>query len=120
MIKKILTLVTLFIGVVSFSQSSHDDRLLKKYGQETLDQMALDTPEEYSILNNALQRGIFIGDIPTEKGKDIQFDGELSVDLSKKHDFISLGIELKENEYQYFKITGTNKLVGVLPKSLLK
>jgi len=120
MIKKMLAVITLFIGFASFSQSNHDDRLLKKYGQETLDQMALDTPEEYSILNNALQRGIFIGDIPTEKGKDIQFDGELSVDLSKKHDFISLGIELKENEYQYFKITGTNKLVGVLPKSLLK
>ena len=120
MIKHILTVLNLVIGLTAFTQSNHDDRLIKKYGQETLDQMAAKNPAEYSILTNALKRAIFIGDIPTEKGKDIQFDGELTIDPSKKHDFISLGIELKENEYQYFKITGTNKLVGVLPKSLLK
>lgn len=120
MIKKMLVFVALFIGVASFSQSNHDDRLIKKYGRETLDQMATKNPTEYTVLTNALERAIFIGDIPTEKGKDIQFDGELTIDPSKKHDFISLGIELKENNYQYFKISGTNKLVGVLPKSLLK
>lgn len=118
--KKILTVLTLFIGAASFSQSNHDERLLNKYSVEVLDKMKIDNPEEYSVLSNALERGIFIGDIPTEKGKDVKFDGELAIDPSKKHDFISLGIELKENEYQYFKITGTNKLVGVLPKSLLK
>jgi hypothetical protein len=120
MIKIILTTLTFFIGLSSFSQSNHDERLLAKYSIEVLNKMKTDSPEEYSILLNALERGIFIGDIPTEKGKDVKFDGELAIDPSKKHDFISLGIELKENEYQYFKITGTNKLVGVLPKSLLK
>lgn len=120
MIKKILTLLALFIGIASFSQTNHDDRLIKKYGQEILDEMVAKNPSEYSVLTNALERAVFIGDIPAEKGKDIQFDGELTIDPSKKHDFISLGIELKENNYQYFKISGTNKLVGVLPKSLLK
>lgn len=118
--KQILTVLILFIGLITFSQSTHDERLAEKYGKEKLEEMKTNNPEEYLVLVNALERGIFIGDIPTEKGKDIQFDGELSVDLAKKNDFISLGIQLKENDYQYFKITGTNKLVGVLPKSLLK
>lgn len=118
--KQILTILTLFIGLTSLSQSNHDERLAQKYGKEKVEEMKTNNPEEYSILSNALERGIFIGEIPTEKGKDIVFDGELTIDPTKKHDFISLGIELKENDYQYFKITGTNKLVGVLPKSLLK
>jgi len=120
MIKNILTVITLFVGLASFSQSNHDNRLVQKYGQEALDQLKVTNPEDYTVLVNALERGVFIGEIPAEKGKDVKFDGELAIDPSKKHDFISLGIELKDNDYQYFKITGTNMLVGVLPKSLLK
>jgi hypothetical protein len=120
MIKSLLIIAVFFVSSVGFSQSSHDTRLLEKYSEEQLTELKNSQPEEYKVLVNALERGIFIGEIPTQEGKDIQFDGELNVDLSIEHTFISLGIELKEREYQYFKITGTNMLVGVLPKRLLK
>lgn len=120
MIKSILIVAVLFITSIGFSQSSHDSRLLEKYSEEQLTELKNAHPEEYGVLVNALERGIFIGEIPNQKGKDVQFDGELDIDPSADHTFISLGIELKENNYQYFKITGTNMMVGVLPKSLLK
>ena len=118
--KSLLFAVTLLIASFSFSQSSHDVRLLEKYSEVELTEIKNSQPEEYQILVNALDKGIFIGEIPNQKGKDVQFDGELDIDPSEDHTFISLGIELKENNYQYYKITGTNMMVGVLPKSLLK
>lgn len=120
MMKSFLIIAIVSIASFSFSQSSHDSRLLEKYSAQELTELKKEQPEEYQILVNALERGIFIGEIPTQKGKDVQFDGELDIDPNEKHTFISLGIELKENTYQYFKITGKNKMVGVLPKSLLK
>lgn len=120
MMKSFLLIAIIFIASFGFSQSSHDNRLLEKYSEKELTELKTEQPEEYQILVNALERGIFIGEIPTQKGKDIQFDGELDIDPSAEHTFLSLGIKLKENNYQYFRITGTNKMVGVLPKSLLK
>lgn len=120
MIKSFLLIAAFFVAGISFSQSSHDSRLLEKYSDEELTELKNSEPEEYTILVNALERGIFIGEIPTQKGKDIQFDGELDCDPEGEHTFVSLGIELKEREYQYFKISGTNMMVGVLPKRLLK
>ena len=118
--KSFLFIAIIMVATFSFSQSNHDSRLLEKYQEAELTELNSVQPEEYQILVNALERGIFIGKIPTQKGKDVQFDGELDVDPEGAHTFISLGIELKENNYQYFKITGTNMMVGVLPKSLLK
>ena len=104
MIKSLLFFTALFIAGISFSQSTHDSRLLEKYSEEQLTELKVESPEEYQVLVNALERGIFIGEIPAQKGKDVQFDGELDVDPEGEHTFISLGIELKDNEYQYFKI----------------
>lgn len=118
MIKKLVFLAVFFAANFAFSQSSHDSRLLEKYSEQELTELKNSEPAEYKTLVNALEKGIFIGEIPTEK--DIQFDGELEIDPDKEHTFISLGIELREKHYQYYKITGTNMMVGVLPKSLLK
>ncbi len=118
--KKIFTLVLLlFIVTFGYSQN-HDSRLLQKYSVEELDELKSNSPEKYEFLNAAVDKAIFIGKIPQEKGKDIKFDGELDINTDEDHTFLSLGIVLKENEYQYFKITGTDQMVGVLPKSLIK
>lgn len=114
-------LLTLFLAVsFSYSQTTNSNILLERYSESELNELKEHQPEEYQILLNALERGVFIGDIPTQKGKEIEFDGTLEVDLTEDHTFISLGLQLKENNYQYYKIKGTNKLVGVLPKSLLE
>lgn len=118
--KKFILLFTLLLLVFTGFSQDHDSRLLEKYSQEELDEMKENNPDEYKFLNIALEKAIFIGPIPTEKGKDVKFDGELSLDPEGSHTFLSLGITLKENEYQYFKIEGTDQMVGVLPKSLIK
>lgn len=120
MMKLILVVVVVLITAFGYAQSDHDVRLLERYTESELTTLEESEPEAYAVLLNALEKGIFIGEIPTQKGKDVQFDGALDIDPEEEHTFISLGIELKENNYQYFKITGTNKMVGVLPKSLLK
>ncbi|MEX1190854.1 MAG: hypothetical protein WEA99_02690 [Brumimicrobium sp.] len=120
MVKITTIIAVIFFTTSVFSQSNHDQRLLEKYSEKELTELQTNDPSEYKVLNNALEKGVFIGEIPTQKGKDVQFNGELDIVPSKDHTFISLGIDLKENEYQYFKIKGTNQMVGVLPKSLLK
>ncbi len=115
------TALTLLFFLVSYSISfaQHHPDLLKRYSTEKLDELEASNPEEYKILNNALERGTFIGPIPEEKAKSITFDGELAIDPDADHNFITMGITLKENKYQYFQIKGTDQMVGVLPKSLL-
>ena len=118
--KKLLYLLALTFFISATYAQDHDPRLLEGYTQTELDKMKADQPEQYSFLLAALDKAIFIGPIPTQKGKDVKFDGELDIDPSEDHTFLSLGIELKENTYQYFKVTGTDQMVGVLPKSLIK
>lgn len=120
-IMKIFISLLVFITSTSlvFSQN-HDSRLLEGYTKIELDEMKASQPEEYDFLEKALDKAIFIGAIPQQKGKDIQFDGELDIDPNTEHTFLTLDIKLKENRYQYFKIKDTDQMVGVLPKSLIK
>ncbi|MGM0478379.1 MAG: hypothetical protein ACQERC_04075 [Bacteroidota bacterium] len=113
--------LTLLLFLVSYAHSygQHHPDLLKRYSEEELTEMKASDPQEYTILNNALEHGTFIGPIPEEKAKSITFDGELAINPGADHNFISLGVKLKENKYQYFRIKGTDQMVGVLPKSLL-
>lgn len=95
-----------------------DSRLLVKYNKSELKKMKSENPSEYQFQVNALDRGMFICDIPTEKGKDVVFDGELKLDLEKQHTYLSLGKEILDR-YQYFKIKGTNKMVVIQPRIFL-
>lgn len=118
---KVITLIYMLFAFASLSHSQeHDPRLLAHFEKTELSELKINQPEEYSFLNLALEKAIFIGPIPQEKAKDIIFDGEVDIDPNGNHTYLSLGIEIKENQYQYFKIKGTNQLVGVLPKSLIK
>jgi hypothetical protein len=119
MLKKFTTFCLLFIAVFSYSQENHDPRLLERYSSEELTAIQNNNSEEYEIIVHALKVGISIGDVPQEKGKDIVFDGEIDKDPNKEHTYISLGLELKNNTYQYYKFKGTNKMVIVRPKNLI-
>jgi hypothetical protein len=118
MIKIILTSI-LFISLsqVSFCQSI-DKRLLVKYTKQELKTMQLEKPAEYTFLVTALDKGMFIGEIPAEKEKSIVFDGELDINPKKNHTHLSLGKEITDN-YQYYRIKNTNQMVVILPKIFL-
>lgn len=119
MLKKITFCFLITITSFGYAQENHDTRLLERYSAEELTQLQNTNPEEYKILDHALEVGISIGDIQEGKGKEIVFDGEIDKDPSLNHTYISLGLELIDGKYQYYKFKGTNKMVIVRPKNLI-
>lgn len=117
--KKLSLAISLFFMIGSNLVAQEiDNRLLVKYKKSEIKKMMSENPSEYQFQINALNRGMFISDIPTEKGKDIVFDGEIKINLEKEHTYLSLGKEILDR-YQYFKIKGTNKMVVIQPRIFL-
>ncbi|PKR82180.1 hypothetical protein CW751_02285 [Brumimicrobium salinarum] len=118
MLKNFIVITLFSLASYSFAQTNHDARLLTRYTSEELTKIEESNPEEYAIINHALDVGISIGDFKEGEGKEIKFDGVLDKDPTKEHTYISLGIDLI-NRYQYFKFEGSNKIVVVRPKNLI-
>jgi hypothetical protein len=117
--KKLLLALSLVLVIgTNLEAQEIDSRLQLKYKKSEIKKMMTENPTEYQFELNALDRGMFISEIPTEKGKDIVFDGEIKLNLDKEHTYLSLGKEIIDR-YQYFKIKGTNKMVVIQPRIFL-
>jgi hypothetical protein len=117
--KKLLLAISLiFVIGTNLEAQEIDSRLLVKYKKSEIKKMMAKNPSEYQFQLNALNRGMFISEIPAEKGKDIVFDGEIKLNIEKEHTYLSLGKEIIDR-YQYFKIKGTNKMVVIQPRIFL-
>jgi hypothetical protein len=117
--KKLLLAISLiFVIGTNLEAQEIDSRLLVKYKRSEIKKMMAKNPSEYQFQLNALNRGMFISEIPAEKGKDIVFDGEIKLNIEKEHTYLSLGKEIIDR-YQYFKIKGTNKMVVIQPRIFL-
>ena len=117
--KKLLLALSLVLVIgTNLEAQEIDSRLQVKYKKSEIKKMMIENPTEYQFELNALNRGMFISEIPTEKGKDIVFDGEIKLNLDKEHTYLSLGKEIIDR-YQYFKIKGTNKMVVIQPRIFL-
>ncbi len=117
--KKLLLALSLVLVIgTNLEAQEIDSRLQVKYKKSEIKKMMTENPTAYQFELNALNRGMFISEIPTEKGKDIVFDGEIKLNLDKEHTYLSLGKEIIDR-YQYFKIKGTNKMVVIQPRIFL-
>lgn len=117
--KKLLLAISLIFMIgTNLEAQEIDSRLLVKYKKSEIKKMMAENPSEYQFELNALNRGMFISEIPSEKGKDIVFDGEIKLNLDKEHTYLSLGKTITDR-YQYFKIKGTNKMVVIQPRIFL-
>jgi|SRR5690554_1728338 len=114
MLRRIIVCLLIIPALMGRAQDAHDERLLERYSVEELNTMQSENPEEYAILDHALEVGISIGDI--QEGKEIVFDGVLDKDPNQAHTYISLGLELIDNKYQYYRFKDSNKMVIVRPK----
>jgi hypothetical protein len=114
MLKNTLLLLILASSFYGFSQEI-DKRLLARYSREEMLQLQKNDPAEYNFLINAVNKGVFISEIPTQKGKDIVFDGTLEIDPNGTYTFISLGKEIT-TRYQYYKIAGSTKMLTIQPR----
>jgi len=116
--KLLLAFSLIFVIGTNLEAQEIDSRLLVKYKKSEIKKMMTENPAEYQFQLNALNRGMFISEIPAEKGKDVVFDGEIKLNLEKEHTYLSLGKEIIDR-YQYFKIKGTNKMVVIQPRIFL-
>lgn len=108
----------LLMGTTSFAQT-YDSRLEPHYTKDQIQTMIREDVATYKFLVNCLNKAIFIADIPAEKANDIKFNGDLKIDIDKNHTFLSLGLEITE-EYQYYRIEGTTKMLVVLPRIFME
>lgn len=114
----ILTLLfTLFIGTGFAQQSNIDERLLVKFTQEELNSM---DAEELELYSYCIENAFEIMPFPAEKEGKSQFDGTLKIENIESLNFFDLDISLKENQYQYYKLEGTNNMLVIKPIFLIK
>ena len=104
---------SLLFSVISFSQDI-DKRLLEKYSEAELNEMIENSPNEYALLDYALDNAIYFATTSASKGQTLE-----TIDLpAEGATFIDLGIEIKDQN-QYFRINGEDKLLVVKSKWVL-
>ncbi len=119
-----LFLKSVFFGLLLALSSdifcqTYDTRLEPHYSREEIQKMIREDVARYKFLVNCLNKAIFIAEIPAEKADGIKFNGTLNIDPDQNHTFLSLGLAITE-EYQYYKIEGTNKMLVVMPLVFLE
>lgn len=103
-----------FSGAV-FSQEI-DERLLKSYTLEEVQNLINSDEEKYQILVSAIGRATEIVDFP--KGKETKVSEVISIPEGE-FTYLDLGLKIKDTN-QYFKINGTDKLLVVKSFFVLK
>lgn len=114
-----LLTIFLFFGTNQlFSQEKavqYDKRLLAKYSQEEL----INMPEnELLFLNYCMTNGWYLGKYAPEKAKSNAIE-EITVTSTDNLNIFSLGYDFDDHEAKYFHLKDTDKLLVILPKSLL-
>ena len=111
MIKKITFVLMFTLPLLLFGQITNAPSQLKQTSKKS--KM---TFEEYCI-KNAVS---YITVVP-EKAKSFKVSGELgSLENTKKSIYVDYGIQLKENETQYFKLIGSEKILAVQSLNALR
>jgi hypothetical protein len=117
-LKSLLLGFVFFFGLQVYAQT-YDSRLEPYYTKDEIQTMIREDVATYKFLVKCLNKAIFIADIPAEKANDIKFNGTLEIDPESNHTFLSLGLKITD-EYQYYKIKGTNKMLVVLPRIFME
>lgn len=107
-----LLLISFFVGAFALSSEaqSYDSRLTKLYSTEELNALSSENPEKLTVLNYALDHALTIVDLPT--GKEAKLNGEIVYDMTIRPDLSATGLKISESN-QYYRITGTNKVLMV-------
>jgi hypothetical protein len=118
-----LIVLTFCFSQNSFSQNSnsskYDSALLTKYTEKELNEMAKSNPDELAFLNAFVKTGFYITDFPQGKEGATEINGARKIENINDVNFFKLNIDIKENDYQYFTILGTNKLLVVKSKAMV-
>jgi hypothetical protein len=107
---KIASLLCLiFISFSSAFAQEIDERLLSKYSQEELETMIETNPDQYQLLDYALDNALYVANFNDSKGGDFEL---ITIDPENLPSFIDMNLEISDQN-QYFKIDGVEKLLVV-------
>jgi len=113
----IIALIATLGTSVSLSQTSKPDaRLSVKYSKEELNDLKNDSPEEIRYLNFCIENAFYLAPVPTEKGKDASIRGTVKVADLNNINFFELGLDIVQDNYQYYRIEGSDQLLVVRSK----
>lgn len=116
----VFTLIAFSLGSTIFGQKvTFEKALLSKYSEKELNQMAVSNPQELAFLNEFVKTGFYVTDFPKGKEAASELSGARKIEDISDIDFFKLNIEIKENEFQYFTILGTDKLLVVKSKGMV-
>jgi hypothetical protein len=102
--------ISLLLSGYSISQKV-DETLSKKYSSEEMKTLKKVDSKKYELINFSLQNACYVIDNPVGKNT-VEFK-EISVPNLNKLNFQDLGLSIIEDQNQYFRIEGTNKLLVV-------
>ncbi len=105
-----------FTTAVAQKSNDVDKKLLAKYSQSDLDKMKNFNPEAYNFHVRVLSNGWYITDFPKQKAQ--QSKGrytDITLTQAEMDDFniYQHNIELLENDYQYFRVNGGEKMLVI-------
>ena len=117
--KKLLFLTIIVLTAsLGISQSNESKNLLlKKFSSEEIKAMDKET---FKFNAYCAKNAFVLMDMPQEKAGDHAINGARNIKDLNNINFYELNVELKEEEYQYFTVLGTDKLLMIKPISLIK
>lgn len=118
MIKKILIYSIAVFGIgFSYGQSIEPDaRLQIKYTQSELQELKQENQEELKFLNFCIDNAFTLMSLPEGKSGASEIRGNVSIDDLNNINFFSLGYDLEEVNWQYYKIEGTNQMLVIFSR----
>lgn len=115
-----LAILALSFGNSSYGQkATFEKALLTKYSEKELNEMSVNDPEQFKFLNQFVKTGFYVTEFPKGKEGASEINGARKIEDVSNIDFFKLGIEIKDNDYQYFTILGTDKLLVVKSKDMV-
>jgi len=107
----------LFVGTGFAQNSTYDNRLLASFTEEEINEM----DEETLAFNTyCIENAFEVMPFPVEKEGDAAINGARNIADLENINFFELNVTLKEDQYQYFKLLGTDKMLMIKPITLIK
>jgi hypothetical protein len=114
----LIAFVFILISLSSIAQSDNvDDRLLTKYSIEELNALKTESPSEYIFINYCIENAWYIQALPKEKMKSNDGRiGKIQIQDLNNINFYSLNVNIVKDDYQFFAIEGTDKMLVIKSK----
>lgn len=99
-----------------FAQTNDND-LLVKFSSDEIENLKNNNVEEYQFLKHCVKNAFYLNPIPTEKMTSGQTRiGSITIKDIDNINFFELNVELIQDDYQFFAIQGTDKMLVVKSK----